>query len=162
MIETRQVSERHGVILDLVPDPAARRYDITVRSGADQDTWKASEAGTVIRAHGKLFLVHNPDGGEVRVRIASRAKAYLYCLEVEDPSTGWRVPLAPSWVISKNYRTVARLVPDPKDRLIGKIMGGNPGVSRHARAGPLPEGKCDPLRHQERLAVVAAAAQVPT
>ena len=112
MIETRQVSERHGVVLDLVPDPAARCYHITARPGADEETWKASEAGTVIRADGELLLVHNPGGGEVRVRIANRAKAYLYCVEVEDPNTGWRVPLAPSWVISKNYRTVARLVPD--------------------------------------------------
>jgi putative DNA methylase len=113
MIETRQVNERYGVVLDLVPDPAARGYHITARSGADEQTWKASEDGTVIRANGEFFVVHNPGGGEVCVRIANRAKAYLYCLEVEDPNTGWRVPLAPSWVISKNYRTVARLVPDP-------------------------------------------------
>src|SRR5262249_19426210 len=107
MIGTRQVNERHGVVLDLVPDPAARCYDITPRSGADEETWKASEAGTVIQAHGDLFLVHNPGKGEIRVRIANRAKAHLHCLEVEDPNTGWRVPLAPSWLISKNYRTVA-------------------------------------------------------
>jgi hypothetical protein len=113
MIETRQVSERHGVVLDLVPDPAARGYRIAARCGVDEETWTAFEAGTVIRAHGEFFLVHNPGGGEVRVRIANRAKAYLYCLEVEDPNTGWRVPLAPSWLISKNYRTIARLVPDP-------------------------------------------------
>ncbi len=112
MIDTRQVNERHGVVLDLVPDPAARCYNIRARSGADGETWKASKAGTVVRAHGELFLVHNPGAGEVRVRVANRAKAYLYCLEVEDPSTGWRVPLAPSWVVSKNYRTVGRLVPD--------------------------------------------------
>src|SRR6185503_7890321 len=59
MIETRQVNERRGVVLDLVPDPAARRYHITARSGADEESWKASKDGTVIRAHGKFFLVHN-------------------------------------------------------------------------------------------------------
>ncbi len=42
----------------------------------------------------------------------NRAKAFLYCVEVVDPQTGWRVPLTPSWVISRNRRTVARLVPD--------------------------------------------------
>ena len=126
MIETRQVNKRHGVVLDLVPDSTARRYHITARSGADGETWKASEDGTVIRAHGEFFLVHNPGGGEVRVRIANRAKAYLYCLEVEDPNTEWRVPLAPSWLISKNYRTVARLVPDPDSKRfsIAIEMGG--------------------------------------
>lgn len=43
-----------------------------------------------------------------------RADAYLYCVEVECPETGWRVPLAPSWVIGEKTRTVAQLVPDPE------------------------------------------------
>lgn len=51
-----------------------------------------------------LGIEHDSDG--------NRAKAFLYCVEVIDPQTGWRVPLAPSWVISQNRRTVARLVPD--------------------------------------------------
>src|SRR5690606_37667751 len=29
----------------------------------------------------------------------NRAKAYLYCLEVKCPETGWMVPLCPSWVV---------------------------------------------------------------
>ena len=41
------------------------------------------------------------------------ADAYLYCSEVVDPATGWRVPLAPSWVIAKRaQQVIARLVPD--------------------------------------------------
>ena len=116
MLDTRQVSERHGAILELAPIPADRSYAIEFRTGVDDDEWDAAEQGTVVRADGELFLVHDPGDGEVRVRIANRAKAYLYCVEVEDPNTGWRVPLAPSWVISKNYRTVARLVPDHANR----------------------------------------------
>jgi hypothetical protein len=42
----------------------------------------------------------------------NRAKAYLYCLEVLDTDTGWRVPMAPRWVISKNRNVIAKLVPD--------------------------------------------------
>jgi putative DNA methylase len=42
----------------------------------------------------------------------NRAKAYLYCLETRCPKTGWTVPMAPSWVISQDRRTIARLVPD--------------------------------------------------
>jgi len=42
-----------------------------------------------------------------------RAKAYLYCVEVRCPQTGWRVPLIPSLIISKGYRVIAELVPDP-------------------------------------------------
>ncbi len=41
-----------------------------------------------------------------------RADAYLYCTEVVDPETGWLVPLASSWVIAPNTKTIARLVPD--------------------------------------------------
>jgi len=44
------------------------------------------------------------------------ADAYLYCCEVLDPSTGWRVPLAPSWVIAPKSKVIARLVPDPERR----------------------------------------------
>jgi putative DNA methylase len=112
MMETRQVSKRHGIVLELVPDPAVRGYRIEPRCGVDPDMWEASSSGTVAHVGDEFFLVHNAGDGDVRVRIANRAKAYLYCVEVEDPNTGWRVPLAPSWVISKNYRTVARLVPD--------------------------------------------------
>lgn len=42
----------------------------------------------------------------------NRAKAYLYCLEVKCPYTGWMVPLSPSWVISKKRNVIARLVPN--------------------------------------------------
>lgn len=41
-----------------------------------------------------------------------RADAYLYCVEVIDPESGWRVPLAPSWVIGEKTCTIAKLVPD--------------------------------------------------
>ena len=41
-----------------------------------------------------------------------RADAFLYCTETTCPECGWRVPLAPSWVIGEKTRTVARLRPD--------------------------------------------------
>jgi putative DNA methylase len=43
-----------------------------------------------------------------------RAKVFLYCVEVRCPETGWLVPLLPSLVVSKGYRVVAELVPDPE------------------------------------------------
>ncbi|AFM14202.1 DUF1156 domain-containing protein [Turneriella parva] len=45
-----------------------------------------------------------------------RADAYLYCVEVKDPETGWMVPLAPSWIIGEKTKTVAILVPDEKKK----------------------------------------------
>jgi adenine-specific DNA methylase len=38
-----------------------------------------------------------------------RANSYLYCNETICPECGWRVPLAPSWVIGKGTKTVAIL-----------------------------------------------------
>src|SRR4030042_35287 len=40
------------------------------------------------------------------------ADYYLYCVEAIDPHAGWRVPLAPSWIIGQKTRTIAKLVPD--------------------------------------------------
>lgn len=42
----------------------------------------------------------------------NRAKAFLYCLETECPETGWKVPLAPTWIINKTRKVVAILVPN--------------------------------------------------
>lgn len=39
----------------------------------------------------------------------NRADSYLYCNEVKCPECGYKVPLAPSWVIGKGTKTVALL-----------------------------------------------------
>lgn len=63
------------------------------------------------------------------------ADAYLYCHEVIDPSTGWRVPLAPSWIIAPKPRVCARLVPDPKRRRFGIEIVEGASVEELATAG---------------------------
>jgi hypothetical protein len=145
MLETRRVSERHHMILQLAPDAAARSYHISVRTSVDKAAWEAAAPGTVLRSNGELFLVHDPGSGEIRVRIANRAKAYLYCLEVEDPNTGWLVPLAPSWVISKNYRTIARLIPDPRAKRFEIVVEMEVGDEALAAAnrGTVVDGNLD-------------------
>jgi putative DNA methylase len=45
-----------------------------------------------------------------------RADAYLYCTEATCPECGWRVPMAPTWVIGKGTRTIARLIPNAKHK----------------------------------------------
>jgi len=39
------------------------------------------------------------------------AKAFLYCVEVKCPETGWMVPLLPN-LVSKGHSVIAKLVPD--------------------------------------------------
>lgn len=45
-----------------------------------------------------------------------RAKVFLYCVEAKCPQTGWRVPLLPTRVVSKGYKVIAELVPDPVNK----------------------------------------------
>ena len=61
-------------------------------------------AEAVDREITELGIEHNERG--------DRAKAYLYCLETRCPETGWMIPMAPSWVISKTLNVYAKLVPD--------------------------------------------------
>ena len=76
----------------------------------------------------------------------NRAKVYLYCLETRCPRTGWMVPLAPSWLISKgrNGRNViARLVPDHINKRyeIEILTGVSDEDSRAAEQGTVRSGK---------------------
>lgn len=43
--------------------------------------------------------------------VGNRAKAFLYCLETRCPKTGWLVPMAPSWIVSRPRNIVAKLTP---------------------------------------------------
>ena len=56
----------------------------------------------------KLGIEHDEYG--------NRAKAFLYCLETRCPETGWRVPMAPNWVISRFKGVIAVLVPNHKEQ----------------------------------------------
>jgi len=49
-------------------------------------------------------------------RTGWRAKVFLYCVEARCPQSGWMVPLLPTLVVSKGYRVVAELVPDPLNK----------------------------------------------
>ena len=82
--------------LNIIGVPPERRAEIE---------WAQREvAEAVDREITELGIEHDSKG--------NRAKAYLYCLETRCPETGWMVPMAPSWVISKKWATVAKLVPD--------------------------------------------------
>lgn len=41
-----------------------------------------------------------------------QAKAYLYCVEVKCPESGWLVPLLPTMIVSASRYVVVKLVPD--------------------------------------------------
>ncbi len=87
----------------------------------------------------KLGIEHDKNG--------NRAKAFLYCLETRCPKTGWMVPMAPSWVISKGRSVVAKLVPDEKLKRYKIEIHNDASAEEVAEAakGTLREGR---LVHQ--------------
>ncbi len=81
-----------------------------------------------------LGIEHNERG--------DRAKAYLYCLETRCPETGWLVPMAPSWVISKSRNVYAKLIPDPLNKCfdIDIITGASQAEMEAAEKGTVQDG----------------------
>lgn len=45
-----------------------------------------------------------------------RADAYLYCVEVTDPESGWKIPLLPNMVIGEKTRTIIKLTPNAANK----------------------------------------------
>jgi hypothetical protein len=72
----------------------------------------------------------------------NRAKAYLYCLEVRCPSSGWMVPLLPTRVISKSRNTIARMVPDPTNKRyrLEVVSGVDAKTMKMAELGTVQDG----------------------
>jgi len=66
-----------------------------------------------------------------------RADAYLYCVEVKSPASGYMVPLAPSWIISEKYRVCGKLEPDhvKKRYCIRIITGADEATYKAAQTG---------------------------
>lgn len=66
-----------------------------------------------------------------------RGKVYLYCLEVTCPSSGWKVPVLPTRVVSKGKSVYARLVPVPAEKRydIELVCDATPAELKSAEEG---------------------------
>jgi putative DNA methylase len=85
----------------------------------------------------------------------NRAKAYLYCLETRCPKTGWMVPMAPSWIISKTRNVVAKLVPDHAAKCYGIEIHSGVSAAEMAEAerGTVRDGRLVHPMNPERSGV---------
>ena len=84
-----------------------------------------------------------------------RADAYLYCVEVRCPETGWMVPLAPSWVIGEKTKAIAVLIPLPEEKRyrIEIRSGVSAAEMKAAKTGTIAKGKIShPVLLQQGLA----------
>lgn len=86
--------------LNIIGASAERRTEIAI---AQEKTVAAVEKDITA-----LGIEHDSKG--------NRAKAYLYCIETKCPQTGWMVPMAPSWIISKSRKVIAVLVPNKREK----------------------------------------------
>ncbi len=76
-------------------------------------------AKEVRAAQEKVFYAVDRQVTEWRIEhneVGWRADAFLYCTETICPECGWRVPLAPSWLIGQKTRTIAKLVEVPSEK----------------------------------------------
>lgn len=71
-----------------------------------------------------------------------RGKVYLYCLEVTCPSSGWKVPVLPTRVVSKGKSVYARLVPVPAEKRydIELVCDATPAELKSAEDGTYRKG----------------------
>ncbi|MBB5232976.1 anti-phage-associated DUF1156 domain-containing protein [Deinococcus budaensis] len=89
-----------------------------------------------------------------------RADAYLWCNEVLDPETGYRVPLTATWVVSVKDRVVAELVPDDANKRydIRIVTGASDAQMTKAKQGTVvnqhlvpPPTKDNPQPHATQM-----------
>ncbi len=72
-----------------------------------------------------------------------RADAFLYCVEVKSPASGYMVPLLPSWIISEKYRICSKLEPDHANKRyhIRVITGADATTYKQAQTGTVQGGE---------------------
>lgn len=71
-----------------------------------------------------------------------RGRAYLYCIEVECPSSGWRVPVLPTLIVNKKKSVVAQLIPDVANKRYEITLKSNASAAemRAAEKGTYSKG----------------------
>ncbi|MCI0728577.1 MAG: DUF1156 domain-containing protein [Chloroflexi bacterium] len=89
-----------------------------------------------------------------------RADIFLYCIEVQDPESGWWIPLAPGWVIAASKNVFAKLVPDEKNKCYeieivegaseDELEAAKEGTVRNSRLFPPHGGPSTPIEVMRR------------
>ena len=93
----------------------------------DRETLAHEQKELVRRVHAEIDRLNIETDGN-----GWRAKVYLYCVEAQCPQSGWMVPLLPTRMVSKGFRTAVELVPDPLHKRYDIVVRS--GLSKSALA----------------------------
>ena len=109
-------------------------------SDTERNAFDRNRKAMSMRVRGKIEQLGFESDGD-----GWSAKAFLYCVEVRCPQTGWLVPLLPSRIISKKQRVVADLVPDVTNKRYeiriecnvsnARVQGASVGTVRREKRG---------------------------
>jgi len=95
-------------------------------------------------------IEHNEDG--------HRANAYLYCVEIVCPECDWKIPLAPSWIIGKGTKTIAKLKENTKNKNfdINILSGVTKEEIKEAKNGTVNSGNlaCPHCKKETPITVI--------
>jgi len=110
-----------------------------------------------------------------------QADMYLYCMETTCPECGWKVPLAPSWIIGDQSKVVGHLIPDEINKQFdiqiisgatpeeiktandmatiknSKMVCPNPKCAAHAMPIPITTLRINKMRKWEKKEIVPRA-----
>lgn len=112
-------------------------FNVVGASDAQRKTLDDDQAALVERVKADVDALGVETDGE-----GWRGKVYLYCLEVTCPSSGWKVPVLPTLVISKSRAVCAKLVPIPSEKRydIELKTGATAAEMKQAEAGTYRKG----------------------
>lgn len=73
VVSSPRSGKKNYVLVDLVPDPVAKRYEIVVRSNVSIDEINQAEVGTIRREgkYGEAFLIHSVNGVDYKTKIST-------------------------------------------------------------------------------------------
>lgn len=81
-----------------------------------------------------------------------RADSYLYCIEIESPLSGYKIPLSPAWILSEKFKVVAKLIPDHQNKCfdIEIIENADNETYKNAKNGTVKNGRFfDPIANED-------------
>jgi putative DNA methylase len=86
-------------------------FNIVGASSERRTEIKADQSALVAKLNAEIDVLGVESDGQ-----GWRSRVYLYCLEVTCPSSGWKVPVLPTRVVSKGKSVYAKLVPVPAEK----------------------------------------------